>query len=96
MGNVIEMGVVGMAVIAYLDDRKKERRRQDEMHGQNRQRLDTIGEFVDEQKRANGQHAESVLLLSRQTAAFEQMAKGFDRRLQMLEDRRSRDRGSGS
>jgi len=73
------------------------------MHAENQRRLDTLMEFQEYQLEVNKKRDEQVNLLSRQTSLLEESAKGFmrtmeeitrgvNRRLEMLEERRLRDR----
>ena len=98
-GNVIATIAVVIAYLAYRLDTKKEalsRRKtldelikeQAEMHSDNRNRLEQLAEFHRQQMIVNQKRDEQISELKTQTATLTQIAKGIDRRLELLEERR--------
>ena len=96
IGNVISAGGTVLGVyIAYLklaSERKKEQENLTEMHAENRMKLDSLITSRDRQEEINRKRDAQVHELALQTSQIAEMAKGFNRRLEMLEDRRSKPR----
>lgn len=103
LSHVIELLVFGVAFLTYRSDRKKDARDREEarermqgetikMHTENRSKLDSLGKFHETQLEVNGRRDEQVQLLMTADATFAEMAKGFNRRLEMLEIRNAKRR----
>jgi hypothetical protein len=99
VGHLIEIGMFGIAALAYRKDQAKTRKEQEEgrekllreqveMHLENRQRLDTLADFHENQLSINNRRDEQIGELKLQTGLLGEMAKGFARRLEMLEGSR--------
>lgn len=56
---------------------------------ENRRRLDQLEESREDHEKVNRKRDEQISLLSQQTATLTEMARGMNRRLEMLEDRSS-------
>lgn len=95
LGDLLALGAF---VLAYLDWRGKQKKMveiQATMHSENQSRLTAL---EGEQRRSDSLTAlqsQQLSQLQQQTAALTEMASGFNRRLEMLEDER-RDRGRRS
>ena len=100
LGHVLEFGAIAIGYASYRLDRAKELKyqkglrasemaEQQRMHDQNRADLTHLTTFADEQRKLNAKRDEQVSLLAQQTATFQEMARGFHRRLEMLENRRT-------
>lgn len=96
LGNIISAVGTGVAVVVALikigRDRKEEYKtliqEQTEMHTENRMRLDALLKFQTSQEEINRKRDHAINELKNQTSMLAEITKGFDRRLQMLEDRR--------
>lgn len=75
------------------DEQKKQRddllEKQAQMHTENRMKLDQLGNFHSAQLEVNAKRDIQISQLQQQTATLLEVAKGMDRRLQMMEDRTS-------
>ena len=89
VGHLIEIGVLIVAFATYRSDRRHSYDQQVQMHAQNSQRLDEVVEFTKEQCRENDKMDAQIGELRQQTATLTQIAKDTNRRLEMLENRRS-------
>jgi hypothetical protein len=98
LGNIIELGVVVVAYAAYRGDQRKQGRERKEaretmlqeqatMHAQNTQRLETLSSFHATQLEVNNKRDMQISLLMQQTSSLTEIARGLDRRLEMIEDR---------
>jgi hypothetical protein len=103
IGAVIEVGVFLYAALAYRQDRKKDvadraeareklLKEQVTMHQENKTKLDHLGEFHTAQLKLNGKRDEQFALLMKQTGELTQIAKGLDRRLELMENSNGRHR----
>ena len=96
LGNLIGAAGIMVTVVIALQkigkDRKEEYRalikEQTEMHTENRMRLDALLKFQNAQEEINRKRDHAINELKNQTSMLAEITKGFDRRLQMLEDRR--------
>lgn len=100
---LIDVVVIGGGIIAWLqyrNDRAKtirERRKEDDdrqeaqikMHTENRERLSRLAEFHEDQIEVNRRHSELIIQLGQQTTALKEIATASNRRLEMLENRRT-------
>lgn len=100
LGDVLSAAAVVTGIIALrLDFNKKEKEQkkereewlqaQTQMHTENKMRLEALMQFQDHQMDVNSKRDIQVSELQRQTATITEIAKGMDRRLQMIEDRMS-------
>lgn len=72
-----------------IKERDKAIEQQAKMHQENSTQLKTLIEFHQQQMRFNSQRDRQVRELEKQTTALAEMVKGLDRRLQLMENRRS-------
>jgi hypothetical protein len=86
----VEVGLLVVGILGYAIDRRRDGRErmadrdhQVQMHTENRLRLESLTNLQQENGKATA-------FLSNQTATLAEMAKGLDRRLQMIEDRATR------
>ncbi len=75
----------GMARAAV--DREAALRTQTEMHAENKNRLATLARFHEEQLELNDKRDLQLNELTKQSAMMVEIAKGMDRRLQLIENR---------
>lgn len=94
LSNLIEMGVVILAYLAYRRESKKDAKDRDAvkvsqavLHRENQMKLDALIEFNKAQVDANRQRDTQITLLATQTTQLTTLAQGFERRLVMLENR---------
>lgn len=87
LGHVVEMGGFVVAFLTYRADRSKELKRQDQMHAENRVKLDGFADFTRSQAEINNKRDDQLAMLAMQTATLMQMAAGHERRLEMMENR---------
>ena len=76
----------GMAKAAK--DREEALETQIRMHTENKERLGVLMDFHETQKEVNVSRDQQISELSKQTGMLGEMAKGMERRLQMMENRR--------
>jgi len=98
LGDVLTCITILVGIIALRADfnkRSDEQRREREdlleaqtkMHTENRMKLDSLAEFKESQQEVNAKRDVQIGELQKQTATIAEIAKGMDRRLQMIEDR---------
>lgn len=96
LGHLIEMGAFIVAYLTYRNDRKKDAQdrseardkmiqTQTQMHAQNSQKLETVTEFTEEQKRINILRDQQIASIREQTAALLEIGRGLDRRMRLME-----------
>jgi|SRR5215831_1796918 len=86
----VDIAAFGTFVVMYLAYRVDTKRRHDEqvkMHTENKSKLDSLVTSRDKQLETNDAMKDTVSQLKEQTATLAEMAKGFNRRLEMIEDR---------
>ena len=92
LGNIISaVGTVIGVYIAYIKlagERRKEQQALGEMHTENRMKLDSLLRFQTNQEEINRKRDHAINELKNQTGMLTEITKGFNRRLEMLEDRR--------
>jgi hypothetical protein len=99
IGHLVEIGSLILATLALWFDRKKDARErkleqekflvtQTRMHEENRNRLESLAKFQGEQESLNDKRDEQVSELKQQTSSLAEIARGFNRRLEMIENRR--------
>jgi len=98
IGNTLTLAGILLAYLGYrrenktlTEERKKEWehliKEQAEMHTENRMRLDTLLKSQNKQEDVNNKRDKQIHELTVQTSTLGEMAKGFNRRLEMLEDK---------
>lgn len=94
IGHVLVLCGIVIAWLQYrvnlnkqLEQQNKERDEQLIRHNENQRRLDTLLEFQRTQIEVNRKRDEQIGELKTQTATLTQIARGIDRRLEMLEDK---------
>jgi hypothetical protein len=101
IGHLIDTGLLFVGFGGYMISRKsdireaqgkreKEAQETMRMHTENRERLDVLMTFHQNQERINSMRDEQVSSLKEQTSALKHIAEGFDRRLELLESQRGR------
>lgn len=77
-------------VLSVLSFRREARRAHDEqlkMHTENTIKLENLSDFHNKQKDLNDKNTEMINELKIQTSTLAEIAKGIDRRLELMEDR---------
>jgi hypothetical protein len=103
IGNIITLAGIVLAYFSYLRDQRKqseerrelreaEIRAQAIMHTENQNKFDSLITFHREQVGINRMRDKQLSEMEQQTAILSEIAKGMDRRLQMLEERRRKER----
>lgn len=96
IGNVATLAGVGLGLWRFGAYSAKARReiltKQVQMHEENKNRFERLSQFEEDQRELNRKRDTQVSELTAQTREMVQIAKGFDRRLEMLEERRRRER----
>jgi hypothetical protein len=91
IGHVIEIGVFVVGAISLRREQRREstaaQEEQMKMHAENKQKLETLTQFHQSQVLVNTERDKQISELTSQTATIAEMARGFGRRLEMLEDR---------
>lgn len=97
-GDIVAVITVLVAISGYIlshrsvskadrSERDTALKTQVEMHVENRNRLDSLARFQTTQVDLNVKRDEQITQLTTQTSTLAEMAKGFNRRLEMVEDR---------
>lgn len=94
---VIMMGGFILSLVADRRDRLKYALDQQRMHTENRERLDTLIQFKNFQEQLNNQRDQQISTLTTLAAVSGEALKGFNRRLEIIEDdNRKDDRRKGA
>ena len=97
LGNILTLAVTILGVfIAYRklqSDQTAQRedylKEQTKMHAENSAKLDKLSEFHQDQLELNEMRDRQIAEMQRQTAVLEEIARGINRRLEMLEQRKA-------
>lgn len=106
IGDMAVVGTLLVSMLSYHRSRRRENRQaleasekllreQERMHSQNKQRLDALLEFRQAQELVNRKRDEQIANLSTICATFSELARGMNRRLEIVEDARTK-RGRAS
>jgi hypothetical protein len=92
-GDLVNIGVLGVMSLGYLlsrradvQSRQEARDLQTQRHTENTEKLNHLSEFKTAQENTNRQRDEQVVLLSNMASASAEALKGFNRRLELVEN----------